>query len=37
MGLYRAPVTAYAPHAFASHAYQQLWEDIQEWLRTEAL
>jgi chromosome partitioning protein len=36
MGLYREPVTAYAPHAFAARAYQQLWEEIQEWLRTEA-
>ena len=30
MGIYREPVTAFAPHAFASHAYQQLWKEIQE-------
>jgi cellulose biosynthesis protein BcsQ len=30
MGVYREPVTAFAPHTFASRAYQQLWKEIQE-------
>ncbi len=34
MGLYRAPVSVFAPHSVAALAYQSLWQEIQGTLET---